>query len=218
MANPTTRRRSRAVQPRTGTRERIMAAGTSLFAERGYAAASMRELADRAGVSLSASYHHFPGKHDVLVAIMIEAMDRLEAAALEVLKRDLPPLKRLPQLVRAHVLIHLQVPDAARVADGELRSLDVQARREMVALRDRYESYFREALAEGVAEGSFSSGLDVPVTAMAIITMATSTLVWYRPDGRLSAEEVSDRLSASALAMATQGRGFAHSAGGGQPA
>jgi AcrR family transcriptional regulator len=188
-----------------GTRQKIIAAGTALFAERGSAASSMRELAERAGVALSASYYHFPGKRDVLLAIMTEAMEHLERGAVEVLARDLPPIERLPELVQAHVRMHLEEPDLARVADGELRALDPEAREEIVAIRDRYEDYFRTVLAAGIEDGSFSPTLDVPVTAIALITMGTATVEWWRPDGRLSIDETASILSRMAVVMAVHG-------------
>jgi len=185
-----------------GTRQRIIAAGTALFAERGSAGSSMRQLANRAGVALSASYYHFPSKRDVLLAIMVEAMENLERGALEVLAQDYPPIERLPALMHAHVRVHLEEPDLARVADGELRALDQEARISIVRLRDRYEAYFRTTLVEGIEEGRFSPGLDVPVTAMALITMGTSTVDWWRPDGRLSIDETASMLSRMAVTMA----------------
>lgn len=187
------------------TRQRILAAGTALFAERGYAASSMRELAERAGVALSASYYHFPGKRDVLLAIMDEAMEHLERGALDVLALDLPPLERLPALVHAHVRVHLEEPQRARVADGELRSLDTESRDRIVAVRDRYESYFRSLLKEGIEAGDFDRSLDVPVVAMAIITMGTATVEWWHPGGRLSIDQTASVLSRLAVAMAVHG-------------
>ena len=190
-----------------GTRQKIITAGTVLFAERGSAASSMRELAERAGVALSASYYHFPGKRDVLLAIMTEAMENLERGALEVIARDLTPIERLPALMRAHVRVHLGEPDLARVADGELRALDPEARTEIVAIRDRYEAHFRTVLVEGIEDGSFSPDLDVPVTAMALITMGTATVEWWRPEGRLSIDETASMLSRMAVTVAVHGYG-----------
>lgn len=190
----------------SGTRRRILEAGTALFAERGYAASSMRELAERAGVALSASYYHYPGKRDVLLAIMTEAMDRLERGALEVIALDLPPRERLPALAHAHVRVHLEEPDRARVADGELRALDPRVRAAVVSSRDRYESYFRAVLSDGIEEGCFEAALDVPVVAMAIITMGTAAVDWWRPQGRLSIDETASILSGLAVSMAVHGR------------
>lgn len=203
MASRTNDKRSLATEP--GTRRRILEAGRELFAERGFAASSMRELAERAEVALSASYYHFPSKRDVLLAIMEEAMDHLEQGALEVLALERPPLERLPALVHAHVRVHLAEPNRARVADTEIRSLDPKARTEVVARRDRYEFYFRDTLRQGIEDGCFDSSLDVTVVAMAIITMGTATVEWWRPDGRLSIDETAVLLSALAVAMAVHG-------------
>jgi len=188
-----------------GTRQKIIVAGTSLFAERGSAASSMRELAERAGVALSASYYHFPGKRDVLLAIMTEAMKNLERGALEVLAADLAPIERLPALMSAHVRVHLEEPELARVADTELRALDSEARAEIVGIRDRYEAYFRTVLIDGIEDGSFSPALDVPVTAMALITMGTATVEWWHPEGRLSIAQTASILSRMAVTVAVHG-------------
>ncbi len=66
MAVPQTRRRL------TGPdrRERILAAATEVFAERGYAAASMSEIATRAGVVASVIYDHFGSKRDLAITLL----------------------------------------------------------------------------------------------------------------------------------------------------
>jgi AcrR family transcriptional regulator len=51
------------------TRERLMAAGRDLFAERGYAAVGTEELVRRAGVTRGALYHHFRDKSDLFQAV-----------------------------------------------------------------------------------------------------------------------------------------------------
>ncbi len=53
-------------------RERILDAATALFAERGYAGASMNEIAASAGVVVSVIYDHFPSKR----ALHIELLER----------------------------------------------------------------------------------------------------------------------------------------------
>jgi AcrR family transcriptional regulator len=187
------------------TRELIVATSTKLFAERGYAATTLRGLAEQSGLQLSAFYYYFPRKHDVLTAIMSEAMSRLEDAAREVLTRQTSVAERLAALVRAHVWVHLSIPDAARVTDGELSALEPEAREEIVARRDNYEASFRQTLAEGCRTGDFSPDLEVAVAAMSILSMGTAVIDWWRPDGRLDAEETARCIARFALAIATQG-------------
>jgi AcrR family transcriptional regulator len=54
----------------TDTRQRILDAATELFVERGYEATSLREIAERVGVTKAALYYHFPGKEDLLRALL----------------------------------------------------------------------------------------------------------------------------------------------------
>jgi AcrR family transcriptional regulator len=185
------------------TRELVRKTSTELFAERGYAATSMRQLADRAGLPPSAFYYYFRSKYEVLLATMDAAMSNLENDVERAAGASDTPEDRLKTLVARHVAVHLADPDIARVADGELRALHPEDRDAMLKRRDAYERHFREVLAEGVASGRFDSELDIPVACMSILTMATGVIDWWRPGGRYSREETSEMLGAFALALAT---------------
>src|SRR6516225_12065711 len=60
------RRRARAESPRGGTRERIQSIALELFAEQGYEKTSLREIAERLGVTKAALYYHFKSKEDIV--------------------------------------------------------------------------------------------------------------------------------------------------------
>lgn len=53
-----------------GTRERVLDAALVCFAERGYAATSMREIARQVGIQAPSLYNHFSGKRDILAALL----------------------------------------------------------------------------------------------------------------------------------------------------
>jgi AcrR family transcriptional regulator len=184
------------------TRDLVLSASTALFAHRGFAATTMRQLADEAGLPLSAFYYYFRSKYDVLLALLDAAMTNLERNLLEDADPALEPADRLRALVSRHVVVHLADPDIARVADNELRSLTDDDRAAMVERRDHYERHFRQALQAGVERGIFHPELDVAMASMAILTMATSVIDWWRPEGRYSLEETADLLGRYALAMA----------------
>ena len=61
------------------TRVRILDAARELFAERGYAGTSMRDLAEALGMTKAALYYHFPGKAQILTALVEPLLDELEA-------------------------------------------------------------------------------------------------------------------------------------------
>ena len=52
------------------TRERIVRAAIGLFARKGYASTSVADILDAAGVNAGSLYHFFPGKQDVLLAVL----------------------------------------------------------------------------------------------------------------------------------------------------
>jgi AcrR family transcriptional regulator len=66
--------------PRLARRRQLLDAATEVFVARGYHAAAMDEIAERAGVSKPVLYQHFPGKQDLYLALLDESVDRLVEA------------------------------------------------------------------------------------------------------------------------------------------
>ena len=173
----------------------------SLFVEQGYHGASMRNIAARAGVSVSAAYHYFPSKADMLRTIMVRVTEDL-IADLQAAREDAgpDPAHRLAAVVRAHVLLHTRRQDESFVANSELRSLSPADRRKVVALRDRVGQVFKDAVAEGCRGGVFSQPYSAE-TVRAILTMCTAVAGWYRTGGPDRPETIAGRYAALALRM-----------------
>ena len=68
---------------RTDTRSRILETSAELFAERGYAGTSMRDLAERLGVTPAALYYHFPSKADILRELVEQPIANIRAVLTE---------------------------------------------------------------------------------------------------------------------------------------
>lgn len=74
-----------------GARERLVIAAVDLFAEQGYDATTVAQIAERAGITRSTFFRHFPDKREVLVAGQ-EAMSRLLAEGIADAPADSTPL------------------------------------------------------------------------------------------------------------------------------
>jgi len=72
--------------PRGSTRERILDVALELFSERGYDKTSLREIADRLGITKAALYYHFDRKEDILLELHLR-LHRLGRDILEQLGR-----------------------------------------------------------------------------------------------------------------------------------
>jgi len=81
-------------------RARLLEAGTALFAERGYASTTVREIVARAGVSKPVLYYYFKNKEGIFLAILNWAAEQQETLLAEVLKNPGAPLDRLIDLFR----------------------------------------------------------------------------------------------------------------------
>ncbi len=179
------------------TGPRVRAAAQKLFARMGYAAVSMRRIAEEVGVQAGALYLYTPDKQSLLFDLMRTHMEELLAAwsaaraagkGEEKGKED-DPLARLEAFVRFHIRFHLARPDAVFIAYMELRNLEAENFAAIEALRKAYEDELEAILADGRAAGLF----DVPDTklaTMALIAMLTGVNTWYREGGRLSRERI----------------------------
>jgi AcrR family transcriptional regulator len=64
--------------PRTGTRARVQQVALELFAEQGYEKTSLREIAERLGVTKAALYYHFKSKEDIVHSLTDDYFDQVD--------------------------------------------------------------------------------------------------------------------------------------------
>ena len=72
--------------PKEQRRRQLLQVALTVFSERGYHGASMEEIADAAGVSKPVLYQHFPGKHELYLALVEDSLERLGADLLQALQ------------------------------------------------------------------------------------------------------------------------------------
>lgn len=170
-------------------REQILVAAVQLFAEYGYHAAPLRDIARLAGIQAASIYHHFPGKQALLVEIMQTHMLRLNQGLERILRACDDPVARLDEAIAHHITQHTSHKAEFFIIDTEIRSLDAEHRTSIIALRDTYETLFQGLLQDGMERRIFRQS-DVKVTSYAIIAMCTEVATWFRPNGRLSVQQV----------------------------
>ena len=83
-----------------GARERLVVAAVDLFTEQGYDATTVAQIAERAGVTKSTFFRHFPDKRELLVAGQ-ETLSRLLAEGIAEAPGDAGPLERSPPVSSA---------------------------------------------------------------------------------------------------------------------
>ncbi|MGJ8602782.1 MAG: TetR/AcrR family transcriptional regulator [Marivita sp.] len=170
------------------TGPRVRDAALALFAQHGYAAVSMRQIAKEVGVQAGALYNYTPDKQSLLFDLMRGHMDDL-LLALTQQPPEQTAQDKLEAFTRFHIRFHLERPHAVFISYMELRNLTPENFTTIEDLRRRYESALEAILRDGRAAGEFRVA-DTKITTLAIIAMLTGVNIWYRSGGRLSLPEV----------------------------
>ncbi len=168
-------------------------AALHVFVREGYHGASIRSIAEAAGLSVPGLYHHHRSKQAILDAILTATMtDLLARSRAAEADSDGTPRGRFDHLVEALVRFHMERRDHAFLASTEMRSMEPDVRARHVAERDEQQSLLESAITDGVADGSFTSAYPADA-ARAISSLCVSIASWYRPDGPLGQDEVVER-------------------------
>ncbi len=181
-------------------RESILAAAVQLFAELGYHAAPLRDIASIAGIQAASIYYHYANKQALLIEIMDTHMQRLNANLQRILQEQHDPQQRLYAAIANHIRLHTSYKSEFFIIDTEIRALEGENRAYILSLRDQYEVLLQEILRDGMEQGVFRQS-DVKIASYAIIAMCTEVANWFRPSGRYTVQQVIDIYSQ----MITQG-------------
>lgn len=176
----------------TGTRRVLLNCALGLFAERGFAGASIRDIASAAGVQPATLYGHFASKEQILAEIVeaahAEHHRRLAAAVLE---SGADPIDQLTAVVREHVLVHAGYPMLTVVANAEVHALSSELGRVARDFRSRSEQLISDIVQRGTELGVFDP-IDTWLALAAIGAMGIRVANWYTDDHELTAERVAD--------------------------
>jgi len=173
------------------TRDLILQEAARLFRERGYLGTNLRHLAARVGIKGGSIYHHFASKQEILFEVMIQTMDEMIARLGEALAEADTPSGMLVNMVRFHVDYIVTGADRAYVTDDELRNLEPDNYREVVARRDRYQQMVEGILERGREEENWRVA-DVKLCSKALIKACAGVASWYRSGGPKSLEQIAD--------------------------
>lgn len=165
--------------PQLGGRERILVAATELFAQSGYHATSIRDIARAVGVTVGAIYAHFASKSEILLTAYAQGVERVIKAVDDATATADEPWERLEAACRAHLDLLLYAGGLAQVV-VRVQPDDVpDAAADLVALRDRYEKRFRAI----VSDLDLAPHIDRRLFRLTLMGALNWSKTWYRPGG-----------------------------------
>ncbi|WP_278265224.1 TetR family transcriptional regulator [Nocardia sp. AG03] len=178
----------------------VLAAAIAAFVETGYHGATMRTIAQRAGMSVPGVYHHYRDKQDLLVRALDLTMDELHLRVSAARAEAATGRDRVARAVEALALFHTHRRELAFIGASEMRSLSPDNRRRIAASRNAIQHQLDDDIDAALTE----AGLDTRrarAAGRAIATMCTSLPQWFRLGGAATPEQIATEYADFALGM-----------------
>jgi TetR/AcrR family transcriptional regulator, cholesterol catabolism regulator len=168
-------------------KEVIIEKASKLFREKGFGAASMRDLAEHVGVEAASLYNHISSKSEILQAICFrvanEFMTNLEAVEAS----HQSTLRKMEAIIRVHIRMMLEQYEFVYIADHEWRHLSEPYLSNFLNQRRNYRKRLGDLIEEGISRGEMKP--IEPYTAVLVILSAISGIdSWQRSRKSTSAE------------------------------
>jgi len=169
----------------------LLVAAATKFAEQGYHATTIRDLAAATMMTPGAIYFHVPNKQTLLLAVYEEGVQRIVDRVDRAVAGGETGWSRLAAAVEAHLEAILDVSAFSRVVIRILPDDVPEVSADLTRLRDRYEDRFRALFDEVKLPEGMAPGL----ARLFLLGSLNWTPVWHRP-GRTSISEIARQMLA----------------------
>ena len=172
-------------------REReILEAAAVLFAERGYAATSVRDIGERVGLLGGSLYHYIKSKEALFVKVHDIALQTAEDRIRDAIDKAEGPWERLETACVTFLEIQLDPNSITMPLMSDFQSVPTEVRERLIVKRDAFEKIFIAL----IADLPLDKKLDRHVYRLLLLTLLNSVSSWYR-EGRLTPEEIGKQIS-----------------------
>lgn len=174
----------------------ICRAAARVFYEKGYAGASMQDIAKAVGLTKAGLYHHIGSKESLLFEIMNHGMDILQEAVLDRVASIRDPREKLRQTIAGHIHLIVRARDReTTVILHENRSLPDPLREKINARKKEYIRFLEELIANVQQEAGYEPLVSPKLAAFALLGMINWLYQWYRVEGPIPEEQLAEAYS-----------------------
>lgn len=153
-----------------------------LFWEKGYQAASMRDIGISYGCRPANIYNFFSDKEEILFEVLREEMEQIIDPIKHMEEEeDASPVEQLRFIIESHLKVTLSYRRSAKLLfDVALDNLSSEKRKKIIDLRDTYDRIIRKVIRRAIDSG-YLPEVDVKLAGFMIASMITRTRIWFHP-------------------------------------
>ncbi|NMO88259.1 TetR/AcrR family transcriptional regulator [Actinomycetospora sp. TBRC 11914] len=176
----------------------VVRSAAKVFRRRGFARASLEEIADDLGMWKGSLYNYISSKEDLLLAVVKVPADRLLTEVRAIRDGGGEPADQLRAVVRCHVDVLVDIYDFAAVYLYETAATDLG---DQWRTNDReYTSMVQQIVEAGIASGAFRPDRDPRLMTMTLLGALNWLTRWWNPDGPLGPDAVADQIADTVIA------------------
>jgi AcrR family transcriptional regulator len=171
----------------TTKKEIIIEKAAKLFREKGFGAASMRDIAETVGVEAASLYNHIQSKSEILQAICFRVANEFISHLENVERNAEPILKKMETIIRFHIRMMLEQYEYVYISDHEWRHLPEPYLSNFLNQRRSYRKRLGDLLEEGILKNEMKA-IDPYVAVLTILSAISGIESWQRSRKSTSAE------------------------------
>jgi AcrR family transcriptional regulator len=167
------------------TRTAILEAAARLFRDRGYAATTLREIGQAAGLKAGSIYYHFGSKDEILNEVLdlgISVIHEAVGKAVAALPPATPIVDVIATAIRTHLAVLLQYGDFTSANIRIYGQVPAAAKQHNLPVRQAYADYWTKLLARARREGVVRRDIDLKMLRLLLVGSMNWTVEWYRPE------------------------------------
>lgn len=167
-----------------GKRDEILASAARLFRHQGYAATTLREIADAAGIKAGSIYYHFNSKDEILGEVLDMGMKMVTdalRAKLDALPANGTMRDRIAVAIEGHLYGMLHFGDFTSANIRIYGQIPVAAKNKHRVIRRAYADIWDKLFQDALASGELRGDTSLAVMRLFLIGALNWTVEWYNP-------------------------------------
>ncbi len=181
------------IEKNTSRKEVIVSKAASLFREKGFKAASMRDLAEAVGVEAASLYNHIKSKTELLHELCFGVANRFMHHMDEVESKKTNSIAKVEELVRFHINEMINHYEEVYVSDREWKHLSDPYLSNFQNQRRMYRKRFAAIIEAGIRNKEIKA-IDAPTAVLIILHAIGGIESWHRSTQKIDAAALTSNM------------------------
>jgi TetR/AcrR family transcriptional regulator, cholesterol catabolism regulator len=171
----------------------ILQKAAAMFREKGFAATSMRDLAESVGIEAASLYNHIRSKNEILEAICFNVANRFNENMEAIEASNDNSIQKLETLLRFHIRQMVENYEEVYVSDREWKHLEEPYLSNFQNQRRNYRKRFATIIENGIQKNEIKK-IDASTAVLIILHAISGIESWHRSKEKINGEELENNM------------------------